>query len=72
MHAPPAEAGAADPRPEVRRCLALDAVVDRLYAEGEDRALELLEQTYDGPDRAALWSQVLEIARRSPLYPGAR
>lgn len=71
-HAPPAEAGAADPRPEVRRCLALGPVVDRLYAEGEDRALELLVQSYDGPDRAALWSQVLEIARHSPLYPDAR
>lgn len=66
------EARAADPRPEVRRCLALGPVIDRLYVEGEDRALELLVQSYDGPDRAALWSQVLAIARGSPLYPGER
>lgn len=72
VHALRAEADAADPRPEVRRCMALWPVIDRLYTEGEDRALALLEETYDGPDRAALWSQVLEIARRSPLFPGAR
>lgn len=66
------EINAAGDRPDVRRCVALGPVVDRLYTDGEDSARQLFAAIYDGPDPSGLWSQVLEIARSSPLYPAAR
>jgi hypothetical protein len=67
-----AEVSAAGARADVQRCVALGPVIDRLYTDGEDSAQQLLGAIYDRPDRAALWSQILEIARRSPLYTASR
>lgn len=63
-----AQISKAGQRADVQRCVALGAVIDRLYTDGEDSALRLLEAIYDRSDRAVLWSKLLEIARSSPLY----